>query len=135
MSIIREAYKLRNLIEKMAESLDDETAEQNPNVFPKWEVGREYEVDYKIRYEDVVYKVLQAHTSQADWTPDVAVSLYAKVHQQDPGDEWPEWEQPTAENPYMKGDKVTFEGEHYICQIDNCVWSPRDYPAGWLKVE
>lgn len=78
MTILDEARKLRNLIESMAENLDDETAEQNPNVFPLWAVGVEYEVDYKVRYNDVVYKVLQAHTSQEDWTPDTAVSLYAK---------------------------------------------------------
>lgn len=133
MNILDEARKLRTLIEKMAESLDDETAEQNANVFPSWAVGIEYAVDYKVRYNDVVYKVLQSHTSQEDWTPDTAVSLYVRVHKQDPEDEWPEWEQPTAENPYMKGDKVTFEGEHYISLIDNNVWSPKDYPQGWEK--
>lgn len=135
MSVIDEAIKLRNLIEQMAENLDDETAEQNPNVFPKWAVGVEYKRDYKIRYNDIVYKVLQDHTSQADWAPDETASLYVKVHQQDPEDEWPEWEQPTAENPYMSGDKVTFEGKHYISLIDNNVWSPSAYPQGWQLVE
>lgn len=133
MNILDEARKLRNLIESMAENLDDETAEQNAYVFPLWAVGVEYKKDFKVRYNDVVYKVLQDHTSQEDWTPDVAVSLFVKVHKQDPQDEYPEYEQPTAENPYMKGDKVTFEGEHYICLIDNCVWSPKEYPQGWEK--
>ena len=141
MSIIREAYKLRNLIEMMAESLDDETAEQNPNVFPKWEVGREYEVDYKIRYEDVVYKVLQAHTSQADWTPDVAVSLYVKVHQQDPGDEYPDWVQPTgSHDAYEYGEKVSHllkedgSKRHWISVFEGLnVWEPSVY--GWDEVE
>lgn len=134
--IIEEAKKYRKLIEMMAESLDDETAEQNAFVFPSWEVGVEYKKDYKIRYNDVVYKVLQDHTSQSDWTPDTAVSLYVKVHQQDPQDEWPEWVQPTgSQDAYMTGDKVTFEGEHYISLIDNNVWSPKDYPQGWEKQE
>ena len=134
--IIDEAKKYRKLIEMMAESLDDETAEQNAFVFPSWEVGVEYKKDYKVRYNDIVYKVLQDHTSQSDWTPDVAVSLYVKVHQQDPQDEWPEWVQPTgSQDAYMTGDKVTFEGEHYISLIDNNVWSPKDYPQGWLKQE
>ena len=136
MSVIDEAIKLRNLIEHMAENLDDETAEQNPNVFPKWETEVEYKTDYKIRYNDVVYKVLQDHTSQADWTPDTAVSLYVRVHQQDPEDEWPEWVQPTgSHDAYNTGDKVTYEGEHYISLIDNNVWSPADYPQGWEKKE
>lgn len=133
--MIEEAKKFRKLIEMMAESLDDEIAEENAYVFPKWSVGVEYHTDYRVRYEEVLYKVLQDHTSQADWTPDVAVSLYVRVHQQDPGDEFPPYEQPTAENPYMTGDKVTFEGKHYICLIDNCVWSPAEYPQGWEEVE
>lgn len=139
MGVIEEARKLRRLIESMAENLDDETAEENVNVFPKWQEGVLYEVGYKVRYNDVLYKVIQEHTSQSDWTPDVAVSLFARNHSQpDEGgeeEEFPEWVQPTAENPYMTGDKVTFNGEHYICLIDNCVWSPTDYPQGWEKVE
>ena len=139
MGVIEEARKLRRLIESMAENLDDETAEENVNVFPKWQEGVLYEVGYKVRYNDVLYKVIQEHTSQSDWTPDVAVSLFARNHSQpDEGgeeEEFPEYVQPTAENPYMTGDKVTFNGEHYICLIDNCVWSPTDYPSGWEKVE
>lgn len=135
MDILEKAREFRQFIEKMAESLDDETAENHTDVFPKWEVGKYYETDYRVRYEEILYKVLQPHTSQEDWTPDVAVSLYVKVHQQDPGEEWPEWEQPTAENPYMIGDKVTFEGQHYISLIDNNVWSPSAYPQGWELVE
>lgn len=139
MGVIEEARKLRRLIESMAENLDDETAEENVNVFPKWQEGVLYEVGYKVRYNDVLYKVIQEHTSQSDWTPDVAVSLFARNHSQpDEGgeeEEFPEYVQPTAENPYMTGDKVTFNGEHYICLIDNCVWSPTDYPQGWEKVE
>ena len=139
MGVIEEARKLRRLIESMAENLDDETAEENVNVFPKWQEGVLYEVGYKVRYNDVLYKVIQEHTSQSDWTPDVAVSLFARNHSQpDEGgeeEEFPEYVQPTAENPYMTGDKVTFNGEHYICLIDNCVWSPADYPQGWEKVE
>lgn len=139
MGVIEEARKLRRLIESMAENLDDETAEENVNVFPKWQEGVLYEVGYKVRYNNVLYKVIQEHTSQSDWTPDVAVSLFARNHSQpDEGgeeEEFPEWVQPTAENPYMTGDKVTFNGERYICLIDNCVWSPTDYPQGWEKVE
>ena len=139
MGVIEEARKLRRLIESMAENLDDETAEENVNVFPKWQEGVLYEVGYKVRYNDVLYKVIQEHTSQSDWAPDVSVSLFARNHSQpDEGgeeEEFPEYVQPTAENPYMTGDKVTFNGEHYICLIDNCVWSPTDYPQGWEKVE
>ena len=124
MTILDEARKLRNLIESMAESLDDEAAEQNPNVFPLWAVGIEYKTDFKVRYNDVVYKVLQAHTSQADWTPDVAVSLFVKVHKQDPHD-YPEWVQPTgAHDAYQKGDIVKHNGKLWESLIDANTWEP-----------
>lgn len=52
---------------------------------------------------------------------------------QDPG-EYPEYRQPSgAHDAYNTGDKVTFEGEHYVCKMDGCVWSPKDYPQGWTK--
>jgi len=136
MGLIEEARRMRSFIEQMATSLDDETAEQHIDVFPSWEVGRFYETDFRVRYNGVLYKVLQEHTSQADWTPDVAVSLYVKCHKQDPGEEYPEWVQPTGgHDAYNKGDKVTFEGKHYESLIDANVWSPKDYPQGWQEIE
>lgn len=47
-------------------------------------------------------------------------------------EEWPEYVQPTgAHNAYNTGDKITYNGHHYICKMDGCVWNPTDYPAGW----
>lgn len=52
---------------------------------------------------------------------------------QDPG-EYPEYRQPSgAHDAYNTGDKVAFEGEHYVCKMDGCVWNPKDYPQGWTK--
>ena len=28
---------------------------------------------------------------------------------------------------------TSFQGERYVCTLNNCVWSPADYPAGWQK--
>ena len=78
--------------------------------------------------------MLQDHTSQAGWEPGAAPSLFAKVLIPDP-DVIPEWEQPDSTNPYKKGDKVRFEGKVYESLIDNNVWSPSTYPAGWHQVE
>lgn len=133
--IIREAKKLRKLIEQMAENLDDETAEDNPNVFPKWEVGVEYKKDFKIRYNEIVYKVLQPHTSQSDWTPDIAVSLYVKVHKQDPTDEYPAWVQPQGSHDYYEKDaKVShpYHERYWISKENYNVWEPGVY--GWDEV-
>lgn len=50
-------------------------------------------------------------------------------------DEYPEYVQPSgAHNAYNEGDKITFEGEKYVCKMNGCVWSPKDYPDGWGKV-
>lgn len=50
-------------------------------------------------------------------------------------DEYPEYVQPTgAHDAYNEGDKIIFEGEKYVCKMNGCVWSPKDYPAGWEKV-
>lgn len=54
----------------------------------------------------------------------------------EPEEEWPEFVQPTgAHDAYKAGDKVTFQGKKYICQIDGCVWDPLTYPQGWKLVE
>lgn len=54
-------------------------------------------------------------------------------------DEWPEYKDPTgAHDAYHNGDKVTFEGKHYICVAPEgtaCVWSPTVYPDYWQVQE
>jgi len=63
----------------------------------------------------------------------MAPSLWAKVLIPDP-DVIPEWEQPDSTNPYMIGDRVMFNGLVYESVIDNNIWSPAAYPAGWKQV-
>lgn len=136
MSIIDRARELRVTIEGLAVNLDDEQAVEAVELFPAWRVGTEYKIGDRVRYSDVLYKVLQDHTSQANWAPDTAVSLYVRVLIPDP-EVIPVWEQPSAGNAYMTGDKVyypTAEDDVYQSTIDNNVWSPADYPQGWQKL-
>lgn len=134
MTLTELAKKLRPLIEQAAQSFTDETALEAVSLFPSWQSGIDYTVGQRVRYNGILYSVLQAHTSQDTWQPDVAVSLFAKVLIPDP-DVVPEWEQPGNTNPYMKGDKVLFEGTVYESLIDNNVWSPTAYPAGWKAID
>ena len=129
MITIERAKKFRQFIEQMATSVDDETALDHIEAFPKWEAGKEYEKDFRLRYEDVLYKVLQNHTSQADWTPDTAVSLYVRVSIE----EWPEWVQPTgAHDAYNIGDKVSHNEKHWVSLIDANVYEPSEsVPTLW----
>lgn len=96
--------------------------------------GITYKTNDRLMYNDKFYKVLQDHTSQSDWTPDTATSLYVEIA--DPSNEYSEFVQPSgAHDAYAKGDKVTFEGKHYVSLIDANVYSPTAYPAGWNLVE
>lgn len=96
--------------------------------------GIEYNTGDRLMYNDKFYKVLQDHTSQSDWTPDTASSLYVEIA--DPSNEYPEFKQPTgAHDAYAKGSKVTFEGKKYVSLIDNNTWSPSAYSQGWQLVE
>ena len=114
-------------------SIEDEVALVIPEVFPVWSAnGVEYKKDERVTYNGILYKVITAHTSQKSWKPDVAPSLFVKVIVQE--GEILEWEQPTAENAYKKGDRVRFKGKVYESLIDNNVWSPEAYPAGWLEI-
>ena len=130
MTYTERARALRPYIEKASVSLADEDALQAVELFPQWVTGRAYAVDERLQYNGVLYRVVQAHTSQADWTPDITPALFVVVSL----DEWPEFVQPTgAHDAYKKGDKVTFEGKHYISLIDANVYSPTAYPAGWQE--
>ena len=123
------ARKFRKFIEQMSENATDEEALDNILAFPKWEVGKEYVKDDRVRYEDVLYKVIQNHTSQADWTPDIAVSLYVEVSIE----EYPEWKQPQgSHDAYNKGDRCSHLNKRWISTIDSNVYEPSVY--GWDEV-
>lgn len=134
MTLVELARLLRPKIEQAAQSLDDAAALEAVVLFPAWKPDTDYAAGQKVRHAGILYAVLQAHTSQDGWTPDAAPSLFARVLIPDP-DVIPEWEQPDSTNPYMRGDRVRFEGKVYESLIDNNVWSPAAYPAGWQEVD
>lgn len=120
--------------EQLLPVLTDEVAYTVRMLYPEFEIGIVYKVGVRIMYEGKFYKVISEHTSQADWTPDVAVSLFVEIS--DPSIEYPEFKQPTStETAYMKGDKITFNGAKYISLVDYNVYSPTDYPNNWKLVE
>ena len=135
MSIVDRARALRQTIESLATGMDDEQARDNAELFPRWVSGHAYQVGDRVCMDGTLYKVLQAHTSQEDWTPDVAVSLFAEILPGQDGTEIGEWRQPDSTNPYMKGNKVhypTISDPIYESTIDNNVWAPDVY--GWQMV-
>ena len=109
----------------------DEMSLQVPNLYPSWRSECNYVVGDRVLYNEVLYKVLQAHTSQEGWNPVDAPSLFAKVLIPTE-DKIYEWEQPDSTNPYMTGDKVAYEGKTWVSIVDNNVWAPGVY--GWEEI-
>lgn len=136
MNRMQAAEQFRKALQMFAASLTDEQAMEVATIYDPWTVGKSYVVgDYLTYGENSVgdlqlYKVVQAHTSQADWTPDVVPSLFAAVGLDEQG--YPVWSQPTgAHDAYNKGDIVDYNGTLYQSLIDGNVYSPDAYPAGW----
>lgn len=137
---VQAALELRKALQFFLTTLDPEADKEKimevPSVFPKYVVGKTYAVKEVFSYgenevgDPQLYQVLQAHTSAAEWTPDVATSLYKKIGVTDEG--YAEWVQPLgASDAYNTGDIVSYNGVLYKSLIDNNTWSPEAYPAGW----
>lgn len=101
------AKKLRQLIEKAAAELSDADAADAPELSEAWAAGKEYPAGKRLHYGDQLYKVRQAHTSQADWMPDVTASLYERIPK--PG----EGEDPKKPIPYNGNMKIE-KGKYYV---------------------
>lgn len=121
--------------------LDDDEAETVTTLFEEWKVGVRYQAEDKEKgipadrrqYKGLLYRCVQAHTSQADWTPDVVPALWVRTSTE----EWPEWIQPTgAHDAWMRGMKMAYtDGHHYICLVDGTVYPPDIVPSSWEFVE
>lgn len=122
-----EAYRRR--IESAASGLDDESALDSMELFPLWRVDINVQVGERYRYMDKLYRVVQAHKTQGDWTPDIVPALFAEVSIE----AWPEWKQPAgAHDAYAKGDHVAHNGKHWESGINANVWEPGVY--GWSEI-
>ena len=129
---IEEAIEMRKTIEKMSQYLPEDADDSYAWVFPVWKTDTAYVIGDRVSYKGLLYKCVQAHTSQDDWTPDVAVSLWARTS--DPTVEFPDWIQPTgAQDAYSIGDKVSHNDKHWISTADANVWEPGVY--GWDEVQ
>lgn len=136
MKRIQRAEQLRRALQLFAASLSEEQAMEVATVYPEWKVNVSYSVGDYVTYgengvgDPQLYKVVQAHVSQDDWTPDIAVSLFVAVGLDPQG--YPIWSRPTgAHDAYNTGDIVDYNGTLYRSKIDGNIYSPDEYPAGW----
>lgn len=128
-----------NAFLQMAVQTADLTEEQSMRVadlYQPWKENQSYAAGDIVKYgvnadgETQLYQVLQAHTSQSDWTPDTAVSLFKAIGFADDGTSV--WTQPLgATDAYMQGDTVSHNGKTWVSDIDNNVWEPGVY--GWTE--
>lgn len=133
---LQAAEQFRKALQMFAASLDDEKAMEVASIYDPWVVGKSYTVGEFVTYgqngvgDPQLYKVVQAHTSQEDWTPAATASLFVAIGLDDDG--YPVWSQPTgAHDAYNIGDIVNYNGTLYKSLINGNVYSPDGYPAGW----
>lgn len=133
--IQQRARQLRKIILKASASLSDEDALTAVELFAEWQPDTAYTLDERIRYLSQLYRVVQSHTSQTDWTPDITPALYTPVAE--PG-EIPVWKRPTgAHDAYRIGDKVWFpvkDSTVYENLIDYNTYSPEELPTSWKQL-
>lgn len=127
---------MRKALQMFVSTLSDEQVMEVVAVFDPWQVGKTYTVDEYFTYgqngvgDPQLYKVVQAHTSQVDWTPDLTSSLYTAIGLDDSG--YPVWSPPAgAHDAYNIGDIVNYNGTLYVSLIDGNVYSPEAHPDGW----
>lgn len=122
------AIKYRQHLNSLIAPLNDEDALEMTELFPMWSL-KAYIIGDRIQYDEKLYKCVQAHTAQSDWTPDITPNLWTRVSV----DEFPEWVQPTgAQDAYRLGDKVSHIGKHWQSEIDYNTYAPGVY--GWREV-
>ena len=131
--IFEQGQALRAAAQALAKCAPDEVVAAQPlALYDEWSAGgMAYALNDVRQYGGLLYRCVNAHTSQASWTPTDAPSLWTRVA--DPAQEWPEWIQPTgAHNAYAAGAKVSHNGKHWISDVDNNTWEPGVY--GWTEV-
>ena len=98
---------------------------------PDWRAGIAVSIGDIYAYNDKnLYRCVQAHTTQSDWTPNITPALWVKFYEPEAGPQ--PWVQPTgAHDAYNIGDQVTYIGHLWESLINANVWSPTVYPAGW----
>lgn len=140
--VMQTALEMRKTLQFFVGTLDADTQLdmmlEIPSIFPAYEVGKAYKTKDVFSYgenavgDPQLYQVLQDHTSAAQWTPDTATSLYKAIGITKDG--YPEWVQPLGStDAYNIGDIVSYNGMLYRSVIDDNVWTPDTYPAGWEK--
>lgn len=102
------------------------------NLYPAWASGTAYAVGDLCAYNGRLYRVIQAHRSQADWTPPQVPALFVDVA---PANVIPAWVQPLgSHDSYQAGQQVTHNGKIWRSTINANVWEPGVVAGLWIVV-
>lgn len=110
-----------------AQALDDADAVKVPALYDEWSGdGVDYKQGQRLRFQGLLVKVLQDHTSQPDWAPNAAPSLFVVIlpGQDGSGVEVGVWQQPDSTNGYSTGDRVIHNGHLWRSKVDDNVDEP-----------
>lgn len=122
---------LRMLMQQIVATLDvdDATASRMVDYYPEWATGRSYATGIMVQYGGVLYKCVQAHTSQTGWAPDATPALWDAVQYRNGYRVIPETI--TATGAFELGE-CGWWGDHlYKSLVATNVWTPEAYAAGW----
>ena len=116
----------RKVVDDVIDTLPDSEVDTLTYLYPRWSGdGVALSANALVRHKGILYRTLQAHTTQADWTPDTASSLFTRYR-----DTLQAWSAPTgAHDAYNTGDRVTHNEQTWTSDIDGNVWAPG--VSGW----
>lgn len=122
------SYVVQNM-----DGFSDYQALQVSSIYPEWHTGVDYRIGQVVRYQDQLYRCVQDHASQADWTPDASASLWSSISFTEGVEDWV---QPTgAHDAYNVGDHVMHDGVEWVSLVNGNVWEPTEANATlWAKV-
>lgn len=138
--IIEETEKVRKQLRNLVKivNIEPDKLRELVELYDIWKENESVEIGDIMHYEGKLYEVVQAHTTQSDWTPNATPALWKEIAPEvtEDGEEIiPEFKQPTgSHDTYKVGDKILFDGKIYKSKIDNNAYSPTAYPQGWEEV-
>lgn len=134
MSIEKQLQQLSLAISYVVQNMDgfsDFQALQVASIYPAWHTGVDYRIGQVVRHEGKLYRCVQAHLSQADWTPDATASLWNTISFTNGVEDW---KRPAGDHDdYNIGDHVMHNDVEWVSLVNGNVWEPGVY--GWEVIQ
>ena len=132
--ILQQAKAIRAAMGKVTATLTDEQALEVKELYPLWAVDTAYTVGYVVRHNSKLYRCLQSHTSQENWTPDATPALWVEIAAPNEYREIKDNMLPTE--AFALGEIGWYKEKDNLWKslIPDNTYTPESYPAGWEQV-